>query len=375
MHVGFSSIFANDQGGLSDLQTYRRDLRLFDLAEPLGFDSVWTVEHHFSGYSMSPSPLVFLSYMAGRTSRIKIGSQVVVLNWHDPLRVAEEVALLDNLSGGRFILGIGRGLSRREYDGYRVDLDSSRDRFLEYAELVLRGLETGVCEMDGNFVKQPARAVRPRPVRSFADRTYVASMSSDAMEMLAHLGVGLKIVVQKPWPSVIADVEAYANVFREVHGSEPPPPIVTSPVFMDRDAGRAKEIGERALVEYFRSVVDHYEFDKPYGGPGDTYKKMAENIGKYGYEAMGKQYASLCPHGTPDEVFASIVEMREKVGIGGFIAQFQFGSIDAADAELSMRLFAQQVLPRLHALDGGIAIDDASDVTEPAEDEVAVAVG
>jgi len=160
MHVGFSSMFANPDGALTDQSTYDRDLHLFDLAEPLGFDSVWTVEHHFSGYSMSPSPLVFLAYMAGRTERVKIGSQVVVLNWHDPLRVAEEVALLDNLSGGRFILGIGRGLSRKEYDGYRVDLDSSRDRFLEYAEMVIGGLESGTCEMDGRFINQPARSIR-----------------------------------------------------------------------------------------------------------------------------------------------------------------------------------------------------------------------
>jgi alkanesulfonate monooxygenase SsuD/methylene tetrahydromethanopterin reductase-like flavin-dependent oxidoreductase (luciferase family) len=317
---------------------------------------------------MSPSPLLFLAYMAGRTKRVKLGSQVVVLNWHDPLRVVEEVALLDNLSGGRFIFGMGRGLSRNEYAGYRVDLDTSRERFAEYAQMVLTGLETGVCEMDGEFVQQPARQIRPRPLRSFADRVYVASMSSEAMEMLAKLGVGLKIVVQKPWPSVIADVQSYADVYRSVHGSDAPAPIVTSPIYVSHDPDKVRDIGERSLIDYYRSVVDHYEFDKPYGGPGDVYQKMSANIQQHGMEAMGKQYARLCPYGSPDEVFDRILEMRRNIGIGGFIGQFQYAAMDGEASEESMRLFAEEVLPRLHEVEGSIPIDAAPPLADaPAE--------
>lgn len=360
MHIGFSSAFGNPDSQISDRDAYSRDLKLFDLAEPLGFDSVWTVEHHFTDYNMSPSPLVFLAYMAGRTKRVKIGSQVVVLNWHDPLRVAEEVALLDNLADGRFIFGMGRGLARHEYEGYRVDLETSRERFVEYAQMILNGLETGICEMDGSFVQQPARSIRPVPTRTFRDRSYVASMSSEAMEMLAKLGVGLKIVVQKPWPAVKADVEAYSEVFRRVHGTEPPAPIVTSPVFVHEDPEQAKAVGEPALVDYYRSIIDHYEFDKPYAGSGDVYKKMAANIAKHGYEATGKQYASLCPHGTPEQVLEKVLEIKEHIDIGGFICQFQFARLDAAQAENSMRLFAEKVLPRLKEVGGGLPIDEVS---------------
>ncbi|MGH2901645.1 MAG: LLM class flavin-dependent oxidoreductase, partial [Solirubrobacteraceae bacterium] len=109
MHIGAAVIFQGQGSGRTDRNVYRNELRLADLAEPLEFESLWGVEHHFTDYTMCPDVLQFLSYMAGRTRTIQLGSMVVVLPWHDPMRVAEEVSMLDNLSGGRLILGMGRG--------------------------------------------------------------------------------------------------------------------------------------------------------------------------------------------------------------------------------------------------------------------------
>ena len=109
MQVGMATIFQNPGRACTDREVYRSELRLADLAEPLGFQSIWGVEHHFTDYTMCPDVLQFLSYMAGRTTRASLGSMVVVLPWHDPMRIAEEVSMLDNLSDGRLILGLGRG--------------------------------------------------------------------------------------------------------------------------------------------------------------------------------------------------------------------------------------------------------------------------
>src|SRR5215475_8511661 len=106
MHVGMAAVFQNPQQARTDHDVYRDELRLADLAEPLGFDSIWGVEHHFTDYTMCPDVLQFLTYMAGRTRRVGLGSMVVVLPWHDPLRVAEQVAMLDSMSAGRLIFGI-----------------------------------------------------------------------------------------------------------------------------------------------------------------------------------------------------------------------------------------------------------------------------
>src|SRR5262245_50367679 len=103
MHVGMGVIFQGEGEGRTDRNVYRNELRFGDLAEPLGFESLWGVEHHFTDYTMCPDVLEFLTYFAGRTERIQLGSMVVVLPWHDPMRVAEQVVMLDHLCNGRFI--------------------------------------------------------------------------------------------------------------------------------------------------------------------------------------------------------------------------------------------------------------------------------
>ncbi|MDP2700490.1 MAG: LLM class flavin-dependent oxidoreductase, partial [Candidatus Rokubacteria bacterium] len=133
MRVGMAAVFQNPGRARSDFDVYRDDLRLADLCEPLGFDSIWSVEHHFTDYTMCPDVLQFLTYMAGRTTRVALGSMVVVLPWHDPMRVAEQISMLDNISGGRMILGLGRGAGKVEFEGLRVPMDESRERFVEYA--------------------------------------------------------------------------------------------------------------------------------------------------------------------------------------------------------------------------------------------------
>src|SRR5579872_5003165 len=126
MHVGNSFIFAHpdgldgDQSG--DGAVYSTEYRLADRAEALGFDSIWSVEHHFNGYAMCPDPLKFLTYIAARTSRVKLGTMVIVAPWHHPIRVAEDVSVLDQISGGRVVLGIGRGVSKMEFDGFGADM-------------------------------------------------------------------------------------------------------------------------------------------------------------------------------------------------------------------------------------------------------------
>src|SRR5437763_10331596 len=143
MHVGMTTFFQNIGRAIPDREVYRHEISMADLAEPLGFDSIWGAEHHFDDYTMCPNVAQFLAYMAARTTRVKLGSMVMVLPWHDPVRVAEEVSVLDNLSDGRVILGIGRGLGRIEFAGFRAPMGESRERFTEYAHALLQGLETG----------------------------------------------------------------------------------------------------------------------------------------------------------------------------------------------------------------------------------------
>src|SRR5262245_38876498 len=212
MHVGMGVIFQGQGEGRTDRNVYRNELRFADLAEPLGYESLWGVEHHFTDYTMCPNVLQYLTYFAGRTQHIQLGSMVVVLPWHDPLRVAEEVIMLDHLSNGRVMLGIGRGLGRVEFEGFGVNQGNSRDIFVEATQMLLQGLEHGYCEFDGKFVKQPRRELRPRPFKSFRGRTYAAAVSPESSEIMARLGIGLLIIPQKPWDMVAEELNAYRTI-------------------------------------------------------------------------------------------------------------------------------------------------------------------
>src|SRR6201995_270803 len=139
MQVGTAlSILA--QPGRPDAALFNEHMALGDLAEPLGFDSLFALEHHFTGYGMSPAPTQLLSYYAGRTKRISLGTAVIVLPWHDPVRVAEQIALLDIMCGGRCVFAFGRGAASVEYEGFRIPMGEARPRFVEAAQIIVKAL-------------------------------------------------------------------------------------------------------------------------------------------------------------------------------------------------------------------------------------------
>src|ERR671919_579935 len=172
------------QAGRSDASVVGEHLALGDLAEPLGFDSLFALEHHFTGYAMSPAPTHLLAYYAGRTRRLQLGTAVIVLPWHDPVRVAEEIALLDILSHGRCVFGFGRGAASVEYAGFRIPMEEARPRFVEAARIVVKALTEEVFEWDGEFFKIPPTSIRPRPISRPERRFYASSVSPGSAEIM-----------------------------------------------------------------------------------------------------------------------------------------------------------------------------------------------
>jgi len=354
VHVGYSVTFQNPFDARPDGEVYADELRLVQLATDLGFDSVWSVEHHFTDYTMCPDPLQLLSWLAGRTERVLLGTGVVVLPWHDPVRVAEQIALLDNLSGGRLLLGIGRGIARIEYEGFGVDMDTSRERFVESAEVVLAALEHGWIEADGELLRIPRRDLRPRPERSFRGRTYAAAVSPDSMPIMARLGVGILIIPQKPWPVVEQDFATYNEVYVAENGVPAPAPLCSGFTFVDADAGRAEELAHRYIGAYYQSVLRHYEFESaPHAGVKgyEFYTHITRYLDKHGSHQAIDDFVALMPWGTPEQVLEKVAFIRDKVGISGFTPNFSFAGMPAEDAKRSVRLFAAEVLPELHAWD------------------------
>lgn len=350
MHVGYSSFFQNLGGTRTDAEIYRDELAMVDRVEDMGFDSVWAPEHHFTNYVMVPSPTQHLTWVAARTQRVQLGAMINVLPWHDPVRLCEEWSVLDQISGGRAILGLGRGLGRVEFDSFRLEMGESRGRFTEYTEAIVNALETGYIEYDGQYLKQPRSAIRPFPTRSFMGRTYASAISPESIDLMARLGVGILVIAQKPWETVIADLEGYRERFFAVNGYEAPAPIIAVFIAVDEDRSRAKEVFDRYMMAYSESAMDHYQFDDVAIAdvPGyEYYAGLSRNIEKHGRDKFARFLSDLQVWGTPEEVTEQLIEYQRRCEAGGVIGIFNYGGMPADVAERNLETFAARVLPRL----------------------------
>ena len=352
MKVGTAlSILA--QPGVPDVALYNEHMALGDLAEPLGFDSLFALEHHFTGYSMSPAPLQMLSYFAGRTKKITLGTCVIVLPWHDPIRVAEQIALLDVMSGGRTLIGFGRGAASVEYEGFRIPMEEARPRFAEAAQLVVKALANERFDWQGEFYQIPEMSIRPRPISQPETRFYASSVSPESSEIMAKLGFGMMVVMQNEWPKAAEDVHRFREITRSV-GHTPRPPIILTNISCAPTRQEARDRAYQYLGEKWDSIDNHYHFSdghlanvkgyESYAKVGKTYAKMKDET----YRSKATDfYIGIQVVGTPDDCIQQIGELRRLTGMDHLVTEFSFGSMPHYQAELNMRLFADKALPVL----------------------------
>jgi alkanesulfonate monooxygenase SsuD/methylene tetrahydromethanopterin reductase-like flavin-dependent oxidoreductase (luciferase family) len=334
-----------------DVAVYHEHLSLGDLAEPLGFDSIFALEHHFTGYSMSPAPPQLLSYFAGRTRRVQLGTSVIVLPWHDPIRVAEQIALLDVLSGGRCLFGFGRGAASAEYAGFRIPMEEARPRFVEAAQIVRKALAEPVFEYDGEFYKIPRTSIRPRPISHPERRFFASSVSPESAKVMAELGFGMMVIMQNEWGRAAEDIARFRETAHAV-GHHPPPPIILTNVSVAESREEANERAMQYLGAKWDSIDNHYHFSdghlahvkgyESYGKTAKVYSKLKDPEGR---RKATEFYVKIQLVGTPDDVIQQIAELRSLTGTDHLIVDFSYGGMPHHQGELNMRLFADKVLP------------------------------
>jgi alkanesulfonate monooxygenase SsuD/methylene tetrahydromethanopterin reductase-like flavin-dependent oxidoreductase (luciferase family) len=350
MKFGLLQIFQNHRSAVPDAQMWDEEVQMALLAEELGFDSVWVVEHHFRDYAACPDNLQYLAYLAARTSRITLATGAVIVPWNDPLRVAEKVAVLDHLSGGRAYLGLGRGLARREYAGFGIDMSTSRDRFDEAAAMILDALDSGFIEGSGPYYPQARTEVRPRPRAGFRDRLCCIAMSPDSVNAAARLGGAMAVFSQTPWEIASGEMDRYRTLFREQHGRDAPVPITSDIVVCHEDPARATELARTHVAGYLSSVYDHYELFSKHFQDAKGYEMYAEAgavMRDIGLEVIEQQYLDVQAWGTPEQMVERIQQRKAMIGDFDLNLCFRHAGISFEDAVRGMRLFAGQVMPVL----------------------------
>jgi alkanesulfonate monooxygenase SsuD/methylene tetrahydromethanopterin reductase-like flavin-dependent oxidoreductase (luciferase family) len=305
--------------------------------------------------------MMVLSWIAAQTQRVQLGTFVTVLPWHDPVRVAESFSVLDHLSSGRAVLGLGRGLGRVEFDGFRLQMSESRRRFTEYTEAILESLESGYIEHDGELYQQPRVPIRPRPFKTFKGRTFASAVSPQSIELMARLGVGIMVIAQKPWEQTEAELAAYRERFVELNGTEPPKPILVVVAGVSKERDMVERLREVYLQRWARSTVEHYEFDNVGFAEIEGYEyysALAKNIAKHGLDQFNGFLADLQVWGTPEQVTEKLLQYSKRCDAGALVVPLCFGGMSTEEAHAGFELFAAEVLPELqrHDVGGGLGV-------------------
>jgi alkanesulfonate monooxygenase SsuD/methylene tetrahydromethanopterin reductase-like flavin-dependent oxidoreductase (luciferase family) len=351
MDVGMMMVFASyGWENVSDDQVWDEEIRLARLAADLGFDVLWSAEHHFFDYSFCPDNLQLMTYLAGVCPNIDLGTAAVILPWHDPLRVAEQAAVLDLLSKGRLRLGLGRGLARREFAAFRGTMNESRERFDEAAPMIVDALRTGVMEGNGRFYPQPRVAIRPHPKYNFDGRIYAVASSEDSVDAAARLGAHMVMFSDRPWPLRLPAITRNRELFRKYHGAEAPPLMIADFCVCWPSLAEAEELARRYMGTFVHSNFEHYEllgehFAQVKGY--DAYAQKAEIARKGGMDGAIDGFMKAAVWGPPDRVLRELETRRAVIGEFELDTAFRFGGIPYETAEASLRLFAKEVLPVL----------------------------
>ena len=349
MKVGIQLVVSNHEA-MTDADMFRNEIRMGVEAEAMGFDYVACVEHHFTDYAMCPDNAQLLSFIAAKTKRIGLMPAAFILPWNNPLRVVEKITMLDIQSEGRALLGMGRGLSRREFAGFGIDMAESRDRFDQAAAIILEGLETGFVEADTPFYKQPRVEIRPRPERSFKGRSYMVGTSPASVGVAAKHGLACLKFSQGSWEESVGDLNSYRDQYRAHNGAEAPPIIIADMVACFASEKKTRDYAATYLSRHYETLMDFYEMRGSHFKAMPAYASYAEAsdyLNATDEEELFQGYLGANLVGTPEQIVEQHQRRSAIVGAHDLSVTFAYGSMPYDDMWDQMRLFADKVLPHL----------------------------
>ena len=344
MHFGFFLLSPQLDRSREAGQVLADSLALAEEAETLGFEHLWVAEHHFANLSLSPSPLMTLSHVAARTERIRLGTGVLVLPFYQPMRLAEELAYADMLSGGRLDIGVGAGSHVHESRGLGADLGQSHERFLEALDILHIALETGRVSYEGEFFQIEDTPMSLRPLQSPLPPVYVAGMSSDprVMQRIAERGYRAFASLFGPADGPAADKRA--SVLEGFTAADVPRERCYYAgqrlIYVTHDAEDAREAAAHAratlqLVHALKGGVAHF----------DGHFASAPASGDQALSVESVQRDTMI--GTPERVTALIEADRRHLQLDQLSCFMQFGGLSREKVIRSMRLFMREVVPAL----------------------------
>ena len=320
-------------------EIFARGIEMAQAAETLGFRSVWLAEHHFSTYGYLSRPAQLATYIAARTTRLRVGTAVIVVPLHHPLIVAEEIATLDLLAAGRIDVGLGRGYQHYEFERLGLDLESGRARWEESVDIIMKAFEGKPFSYDGKIFKIPETTIFPQPVQKPRPPIWVTAQSPDSVEGAVRRGFN---VLTGGFGVPIERMAEFRKLFdRVVAEVNPPEPLqvgVQRAVYVADNDADARAAAEQArwnmrVTLSLRNNYQRVEDGRAVAVPGPNEPDVDDLLDRY------------LVIGTPDTVIRQITRIQQAVGISHFNCSFWFGDLEHARVLRSMETFAREVMP------------------------------
>jgi luciferase family oxidoreductase group 1 len=323
----------------SSQEIYARGLELAQAAETLGFRNVWLAEHHFSTYGYLSRPVQLATYIAAKTTRLRVGTAVIVVPLHHPLVIAEEIATLDLLAGGRVDIGLGRGYQPYEFERLGLDLEESRARWEESVDVILRALAGRPFSYEGKFFLIPETSVFPQPVQQPHPPIWITAQSPASIEAAVRRGFNL---LTGGFGVPIERMAEFRRLFdRLVDEVRPPRALdvgVQRAVYVTDSEADARATVEEArwnmrVTLSLRNRYERVENGHAIPVPAPNEPEVDDLLDRF------------LVIGTPATCIRQIQRLRDAVGISHFNSSFWFGDLPQARVLRSMELFAREVMP------------------------------
>jgi alkanesulfonate monooxygenase SsuD/methylene tetrahydromethanopterin reductase-like flavin-dependent oxidoreductase (luciferase family) len=340
---------------------FDNDMAQFQRAEALGYDTVWLAEHLFSTYGIVTSTQVLAAAVARCTSRIAIGTAIVVLPFNHPLRTASDFALVDVLSHGRLKFGVGRAYQPHEFVGLGVPMEKSREMYTEALDIILKSWTNEKIKYEGEFWTIPEEVeLLPKPVQRPTPPVYQATISPESFKTAARDGLHLQLAspftyrtYREAW---MDELESHLKGYeadcaardRDPKGAER---MILLPFFVHESTDKARELFGQ-YVEWFYNKVASNQLSTSGGNQivkgyelTMTEGRKTRELGYLSFDNLIKYGAAIA--GDPEECVDRLQEMKQRFGITEFVLWSNIGGIPAELAMESMELAAEKVIPRL----------------------------
>lgn len=338
MDIGTFLLMQSPSGRPSE-EIYARGIEQAIAAESLGFRNVWLGEHHFSTYGYLSRPLQLASYIAAKTTRLRVGTAVIVVPLHHPLLVAEEIAMLDVLSNGRADVGLGRGYQRYEFERFGLELDSDGQRWDESLDVLLKAFEGTPFSYRGKLFNIPETSIYPKPLQKPRPPIWITAQSQYSIEAAVKRGLnvltgGFGVPIER-----LAEFgRFFEKVVKESNPATRPLVGVQRAVYVTKDAADARDAVEQARWNMRVTLSLRNNYERVENGNAIAIAAETEPT----TDELLERYLVI---GTPETCIREIKRVQALVGISHFNCSFWFGDMDQARVLRSMTLFSREVMP------------------------------